>query len=172
MTLTVTPGSASADSYATLAEANTYHTDHGTTLWTGSDALKEQAMRRATVWLDFTYRSLWPGLRTDGRDQALSWPRSAAQDAEGVVIPIDEVPSEIKDAQTESALRELVTPGSLSPDYVASTRVLSVSVGPIKQTFADVGGASSLVPIIGIVDGILGSLLGSLSVGAVTLVRA
>ncbi len=172
MTLTVTPGSASADSYATLAEANTYHTDHGNAAWVGSDAVKEVALRRAVVWVDFEYRSQWPGIRTDGRDQALSWPRSSAFDAEGVPIPVTEVPSEVKDAQMESALREVVETGSLSPDYVGSARVISEAVGPLKTTFADVGGPSALAPVLSIVDGILASLLGVTSRGVVDLVRA
>lgn len=166
MALTTTPGSATADSYATLAETDTYHSDRGNTAWAGTDALKEAALRRAVTWLDSTYLVRFPGYRTDDRDQNLEWPRTNAYDIAGELLAVSEIPIEIKRAQMEAALRELVVPGSLSPDFVAAGAVKSESVGPISQEFFASGGSSSVLPVIHIVDGILAGLIG----GAVVFV--
>ena len=160
MALTVTPGSATADSYATLAEANTYHTDHGTTAWTGTDALKENALRRAVDWLDFTYRTRFSGSRADDRDQNLEWPRDNAYDIADVFIVNTEIPIEIKRAQIEAALRELVAPGSLSPDYTASEQLKSLDVFQVVKREFFGGGENVVLPVLHIVDGILSGLIG------------
>ena len=161
MALVTTPGSLTADSYATLAEANTYHTAQGNTAWTGADALKEGALRRATVWLDSTYRVRFPGYRTDRRLQALEWPRTSAYDAAQQLLGVAEIPIEIKNAQIEAALRELATPGSLSPDFVATGQLKAISVeGAVSQEFFGISGASDVLPVVNIVDGILSGLIG------------
>lgn len=160
MTLVTTPGSATADSYATLAEANTYHSDRGTSAWTGTDAVKEEALRRAVNWLDFTYRTRFPGFRTDDRDQNLEWPRDNAYDVAGVFIVNTEIPIEIKRAQIEAALRELVAPGSLSPDYTASEQLKSLDVFQVVRREFFGGGENAVLPVLHIVDGILSGLIG------------
>ena len=164
MALVTTSGSATADSYYTLAELNAYWSARGNTTWTGSDSVKEAAAIKATVWVDFTYRARFPGQRTEGRaqavPQALEWPRRNAYDRENELIASTVIPIEIKHAQAEAALRELVTPGSLSPDYVASEQVKSESVGPLSTEFFGGGGSSSVLPVVNIIDGILSSLIG------------
>lgn len=74
MTLVSTPGDPNADSYISLADANTYFTARGETTWTGSDSTKENALRRGTTYLDNQYRARWVGL-TVTQIQALEWPR-------------------------------------------------------------------------------------------------
>lgn len=148
--------------YGTLAEALTYHTDRGNADWAAaaSDALRTAALVRATTWLDATYGSRFPGVRTDGRNQELQWPRSGAVDSEDWSIPYDEVPIEVKRATFEAALRELAAPGSLSPDYVASERVKREKVGPLETEYVDSGGgAGDARPVLSIVDDLLFTLL-------------
>ena len=44
-----------AESYVTVAYADNYATAHGLTAWTGTDTVKEVALRKATQYIDTTY---------------------------------------------------------------------------------------------------------------------
>lgn len=127
-------GLANADAFITLAFADAYHTAKGNTTWTGTDALKENAIRRATTYLSNSYT--WKGLRSHGRSQALMWPRAGIWDQEGYGIPSDQIPIEIQNATAEIALRELVTPGAMNPDFVASDLVKKETIGPMSVEYA------------------------------------
>ena len=173
MALTVTPGASNADSYASLAFALAYHAARGNAAWAiGLDADRETALRRATVWLDSTYRAQWPqGYRINGRVQALDWPMSNVRDAAGWYVDYTTIPVEIANATCEAALREYAKPGSLLPDYVQSQAVESATAGPVSVTFKASSGAATIVPILTLVDGILGRLLGGVARGSVAMVR-
>lgn len=161
MTLNVTPGSATADSYASLVQALAYHAAKGNAAWAAStDALREPALRRATTWLEGTYGTRWQGRRANGRLQALDWPRYGVMDRDGWYVDVATIPAEVVNATCEAALRELATPGSLSPDYVASEQVATATAGPVSVTFKAGSGMASVVPILTIADGILARLLG------------
>lgn len=162
MALDATIGGASADTYATLAEAEAYVSTMGLT-FSGDDAAKEQALRRAAVWLDATYRTYWPGQKVNGRSQARDWPRSNAYDHEGNLIASDAIPAEIKNAQIEAATREAANSGSLSPD-VTNEKVLT-TLGPMSWTLTGTG-AKSKRPEVTTVDDILGGLLGPIGSAA------
>src|SRR5262245_49728437 len=128
-----------ADFYGTLAEALVYHNDRGNSAWAAaaSDAIRTAALVRGTQYIDGRYSGRWPGTRTDGRDQPLAWPRTDAEDIEGNEIDEDEVPIEVEHATYEAALRELATPGSLSPDYTASERVVREKVDVLEVQYSD-----------------------------------
>lgn len=173
--------------YGTLAAALSYHSDRGNAAWGAStDQLRTAALVRASVWLDGRYRARFPGVRTGGRAQVLEWPRMPATgtqlygqgrdpwseadedglyastvfDVDGNAISTDAVPAEIETATYEAALRELTSPGSLSPDYVASQRVVSESIGALSVDYADGSGTENDVrPCVTVVDDILSSLI-------------
>jgi len=159
------------DFYGTVAAADAYHAARANTAWAGDEVAKQAALIRASVYIDGRYRkllasgvwqSLFPGVKTEGRGQAREWPRTGAYDYEGNSIPADQVPIEIEQATYEAALRELVEPGSLSPDYVASSTVKRQKVGPIEEEFAvsvGVDGASAVRPVISIIDEMIAPLL-------------
>ena len=173
MTLTVTPGSATADSYASLVAALAYHAAKGNAAWaTATDANREPALRRATAWVDMAYRGRWSGYRVYGRVQALDWPRSGVVDLEGYTVDYLTIPPEVVNATCEAALRELASVGSLTPDYIASQQVKSAAAGPVSVTFKDGSGSASIAPILMVVDGLLARLLGPRSRNTVELVRA
>lgn len=136
MALSVETGSGSptSDALVSLADANTYHTAKGNATWTGDDADKETAIRRATGVLN---GYSWQGVRTNGRSQALAWPRSGVVDREGHGIASTEIPQELIDACCELALRELVTPGTLTPDLIAGNSVKREKVGSLEVEYAD-----------------------------------
>lgn len=127
-------GLSTAESYISVSYANTYHTERGNSTWTGSDTLKEQALRRASQYL--THNFTWLGLPYNGRTQALAWPRKGVVDAEGYDIEETELPYEVKYACAEIALRELVTPGTMSPDVTVADKVKSETVGPLSVEYA------------------------------------
>ena len=159
MTLTVETGtgSASSDAYISVADADTYHAAKGNATWTGTDADKETAIRRATSVLD-GYN--WQGLRTNGRSQALAWPRSGVIDKEGYGIDSDEIPSEIVDACAELALRELVTPGTMTPDVIPGEAIKSLSAGSVSIEYANPSNtASEARPIVSVVGPLIEQFL-------------
>ena len=159
MALIITAGAANSDSYADLATALAYTAARGV-VWTGADADRETALRRATAWVDATYRGRFPGHRLNGRSQALEWPRQSATDAAGEIVESTTIPTEIVNATCEAAARELATPGGLSPDVTPSQSVRMESVGPISVTYAGRSDAEAYKPVLAVVNGILSSLIG------------
>lgn len=154
------PLTVGTDSYISLADAVDYLSAVGKSLAGDADA-QEAALRRATMWVDGTYRARFPGTRTDGRDQLLEWPRTGASDVYGTAIPNDEIPREIVNATAEAAVREATTPGGLMPDVTPGqlrtlTRVGSLGWTPQPGAI----GAAAQKPVILAIDSLLSSLIG------------
>jgi hypothetical protein len=171
MALTVTPGSATADSYVTLSGADSYHAALGNTAWTGTDASKEAALRRATAWVDGCYAGRWPGIPVYARLQALAWPRSYADDTDGNPVDPATIPPEVISATCEAALRELASPGSLSPDVTPGTAKVLTGLGSLSWTpLRSSAGPNDMTPSLTIVDRILAPLVGGAN--TVQVVRA
>jgi hypothetical protein len=108
---------AGAESYISVAEANAYHAARGNTNWaTISTTEAEQALRRATDYIEQVYRLRWQGNRVNST-QSLSWPRAFVQPMDyqfsstafflgGLYyLPADEVPQEVKNACAEMAFK-------------------------------------------------------------------
>lgn len=179
-------GAIDAESYLSVSDANAYHTKNGNSTWTGSDAVKEAALRRATRYLDGRYRSRFLGYRTFAFAQALEWPREAVlmnwlpgsadyaywrgySAGVGIILANNIIPQMLKDATAEAALRELVSPGYLTPDQTPSKRKLSQTIGPISTTYAN---DPMTRPVVTIIDEILAPLLTQTSALSGSLVRA
>lgn len=122
----------------------------------------------ASEYIDGKYRAAFPGSKTGGRSQVREWPRTGAADQDGNELPDDEVPVEIINATYEATYRQIKTPGSLTPDYVASERIQSERVGSLAVTYATsiVMSADDTYPVILTIDMILAPLLGSTSNGS------
>ena len=75
-----------ANSYVTVAYADAYHSDRANTSWTGTDAVKQAALVKATDYINQVYDSLWNGYIVDS-DQPLSWPRYDVENVDSDVIP-------------------------------------------------------------------------------------
>lgn len=176
MALVVTPGSATADSFVSLADCDTYCEAHGLTDWTSvADSPaepKEAALRRATAFLSSAFT--WKGSRTDGRSQALAWPRTDVEDAEGETVAEDAIPVEIVQATCMIAAKELASPGYMSPAVVLADRVKRERVGPIEVEY--MGGAmtpEASRPILTLVEDMVSGLLATGGGGLVgTAVRS
>lgn len=143
MTLVVEDGTglSTAEAYASVVEADAYFSALGNTAWTGSDSVKEIALRKATQYLEATYRGRWRGTKATGT-QALSWPRYDVE-IDGWCLAYDTLPKALKDATCELAVRALSSdliedesePGSISSE--------SVKVGPLEVSTAYTAGKSA-----------------------------
>ena len=156
-------GKSNAESYSSVADCTAYAVARGLSFSASPEEDAEAALRRATAWLDGTYRARFTGQRSNGRDQALQWPRTDATDAEGNDIASDEIPVEIVQATCEAAVRELATPGALSPDVVPGQVIASAAVtGAVSVTYAGGGlGVDGQRTVATVIDDILSSLIGA-----------
>lgn len=140
------------DPAVTTAEADAYAALRGWTDWTGADAVKTAAIRRGQDYIAGIGNGRW----------ATDWDNADAPEA-------------VKNAIIEAARRELVAPGSLAPDFVASRTVTreKKKVGPLEKETEYAGGASaaSARPNIAIIDQLLAGLLAAAGGASVDLLR-
>jgi len=144
MALVVEDGTivADADSYVALADATAYHAALGNSGWTGTDEVKEQALRKATMFVDNRYGARFKGTRVE-KTQSLAWPRSDVADVDGFDVDDDEIPAALKKAVMEAALR-VVQGTDLSPDLERGGDIkrTASAVGPISTEVEYMDGAS------------------------------
>ena len=132
MTLTVEDGTAKTDaeSFISVADADTYFTNRGNATWAAlTTAQKEQALRKATDYMEAMYRARWKGY-VKTATQALAWPRSfvylepfvvGAVGAYPYLVSDTTVPDIVKHACAELAVK--ASAAELAPDLeVAVTR--------------------------------------------------
>lgn len=101
-------GLSNSNSYASVAQADGYFADRGNTEWAAlTTTEKEQALIKATDFLEATYRSAWKGYRVTAT-QALSWPRVDVT-ADSFPIPANIVPLAVTYACAELAIRATTT---------------------------------------------------------------
>ncbi len=124
-------GSATAESFISVADASTYHTARGNAAWAAlaSDTVREQCLRKATDYMEQVYRSRWQGWRKT-EDQALCWPRYDVI-VEGYLVDSDSVPEIVKRACAELALK--ASAADLAPDLTQG--VVREQVGPIAVEY-------------------------------------
>jgi hypothetical protein len=133
MTLVVETGASlsDAESFCSVAAADARRTAFGDgTAW---DALetseKEQALRKATAFMEQRYRQRWRGYKFR-RDQALSWPRVGAE-VDGYVLESNLVPSEVANVCADLALKSLSE--SLNADLTRG--IVREKVGPLETEY-------------------------------------
>jgi hypothetical protein len=193
MSLNATPGDPAADSYFTIAEADTYFTSRGVAAWTGSTAAKEIAARLGTTYLENAYRDRWIGINV-AQTQALAWPRIDGSrgtyglgygfvqgftyplfDINGWQIDPTTVPQQIKNAAMEASLLSLGGT-ALEPSLTRGGQIKSIgkTVGPLRKDIVYMDGAPAIdryTVIEGLLRGLVTSTPGSTS-GNTRLVRA
>lgn len=132
MALIVEDGSivAGAESYITVADATSWHSDRGNAAWAAlTEAQKEQSLRKATDYMLQVYGMRWKGDRVSA-SQALDWPREGVE-VFGFDIDADVVPDAVANACAELALR--AASGDLTPDI--TRRTVREKVGPIEVEY-------------------------------------
>lgn len=167
MSLTVEDGTglSNADSYLSIADADTYHSDRGNSSWTGTDTVKEQYLRKATEYLDRTFDWLGDIKKTT---QSLNWPRDNVEDKQGRDLS-DQVPVIIKNATAELAL-EIIS-SDLDANTTKSDYVKREKVGQLEIEYKD-GSPSSkqFNRVVKMLNGLYSSMLSNSS--SVSLVRS
>lgn len=147
VTIVATPAAANANSYCTLAEANTYHESHpySSTWDAATDDEKNRALVTATRLLDEQYT--WEGEAANDT-QALQWPREAVLDHLQLSY-IDEavIPSRLKDATAEFA-RQVLAGNRMADSDVETQGISSFSAGSVSFSFReDVDASAYVTPV-------------------------
>jgi len=119
-----------ADSYTSVAAADTYHMARGNELWGNADGTtREVALVRACDYLERGYGRLWQGARTT-LEQRLSFPRFGIGNLRST-----EIPSWMIEAQCEAALLELKRPGCLSESWNEGGSLAGEREGEISKSY-------------------------------------
>lgn len=156
--------------YGTVAGADAYHLASGNAAWTGTNDAKLAALVRGSQYADTlalckrkngSVYTRFGGVKAAGRDQLLAWPRIGAYDVDGTPIPDDVVPIEMEHATYEAALRELVQPGYLSPDYVPAQVIKREKVDVLETEYMGAGAVADnpQQPVATLIRGIIAPLL-------------
>ena len=137
LTVETGTGSTTANSYISLADANTYHEDReNPSAWFQAlDADKTRALIIATQFIDETYLGRWLGRRAN-QTQALAWPRIGASDEDGWAIDSTTIPTRLKNALAEAAAAHLSETDGLWPNVSSDNDGITrerVKVGSIEQ---------------------------------------
>lgn len=140
-----TPGSPTANSYATLAEANSYHETHPhASAWAGTEDAKNRALVTATRLLDENFR--WFGWPATSNVQVLGFPRSGLYYRDGWrAIPVTVIPQELKDATSELA-RHLLTSDVTAESDIDTQGITALTAGPVSLQFSGAAKVGSIVP--------------------------
>jgi len=140
------------DPAVSVAEADAYASLRAWIDWTGSDEVKTAALRRGQDYIAGIGNGRWE-----------------------TVWANDDAPSEAKYAIIEAARRELVLPGGLAPDFVATKTVTRErkKVGPLEKELEYAGAttAAAARPDIAIIDQLLAGLLKAAGGASVDLLR-
>jgi hypothetical protein len=141
-TIIATPGDSSANSYASIVEADLFLLEKrvGASAW-DSVADKTAALIMATIQLE---RFPWIGSRASS-DQSLSWPRTGAYGPDGVLIPSDELPAGLVRATIEMAF--WLTQGDRTAIPGGQT-LEQLKAGPIDLKFRDPAGTGGMLDAI------------------------
>lgn len=132
MSIVVEDGSgvANAESYISVAGADTRLAALGMTNWADlTTTEKEQALRRATSFIEGAYRDRWKGTRLL-RAQSLSWPRYGVV-VDGFPVESTVVPVDVANATAELAFRAAA--GDLNADQTRG--IVREKVGPLETEY-------------------------------------
>lgn len=121
-------GVSNADAYAAIATVDAYATARALTAWTGTTAVKEAAIKEATVYLDTSYA--WKGA-IESETQALAWPREGVIDKEG--REVTGLPQRVIDACCELAVMKITAALVTSR---SEAEVQSMTAGAVSITYA------------------------------------
>ena len=122
---------ANADTWISLADADTHFANYGG-YWAGTNEQKEQALRRAALWLSTSIN--WDGSKACTGNM-LAHPRVGLTDCDGNAIATNAIAPQIPLAQLAAASYELRFPGALTPSVTAGKQALKEKVDVIEVTY-------------------------------------
>lgn len=124
-------GKSDAESLASVAAADARAAALGNAAWPVlTTAVKEQRLRKATIFMLQTYRGRWAGLRVH-QTQAQDWPRSWVE-VDGFAVASDIVPSEVVNACIDLAFNTDID--NLNPDL--DRAIIREKVGPLETEYS------------------------------------
>ena len=128
-----------------------------------TDAAIEQAIVRATDWLNSL---TWKGRRRYPRGaskvQGTAFPRVDMTDSEGFSVDYASVPDEVIDACAMVAVLEVAQPGAMKPTVTPGQMIKATSAGPVSVEFMGVRtDAESMRPVLLGVRDLISGLLSS-----------
>lgn len=136
VTVITTIGAANANSYISVVEADTYFEGHlYASQWASATTdTKSAALVYATRTLD--NKITWNGSKVDQvyGNQALQWPRASAYTQDGIYVPSDIIPVEVKNATAELALN-LIKNDLLNQDTGDTLGITEIKVDVINLKF-------------------------------------
>lgn len=135
---------AGADAYVTVAQFKTYHTARGRDYSAYDDTAIEQAIVRATDYLDDRFSFIGEPASTD---RSTEWPRHYAYDRYDDYV--EGVPVEVIEATHEYAFIALSADLIPTPDRDGSGQTVqskSETVGPITESVEYVSGGAFQLP--------------------------
>ena len=167
MTLIVEDGSVVADSntYITVAQFQSYAANQGDIAASEADSDQvEPALIKAAQYLEQKYRLLWAGARVDAT-QSMDWPRRGVSVPDffdpfydnaftpfgfqnTYFIPENEIPDEVKEAQSLLALATFggtsLSSNQLQPSYGRKTKLEKVGSLQVEYMSAEEGGNTNM----------------------------
>lgn len=168
-TVDATVGTSTANSYVTVAEADTYfEASFGRPLWaTATPDNKAVLVINASRSLDSFME--WEGSKTNST-QSMEWPRKDTYDKAGLAYPSDAIPMPIKFAVYELCYHILAN-GGLN---FAEQTVDRVKVGPVDVEFSKGSTDSGIPKFVEFLVSHIGTpiLVGGMSAYTVKLVRS
>lgn len=161
--------------YGTADGFVTYFTERNKDVTPYDDAEINAALIVASEWIDGVYGSTFVGRKTGGFLQENEWPRVNATvfDGEGdfanyYTFPDNTVPTEVIRATYEAAFRQLVSPGTLNPDYTPNKYKRVAIDGAISVEYTQFSNASETILSISNIDMLLYKLLDRSNAGAMS----
>lgn len=132
-----------ANAYASVSYVTGYLNDrmrHSENGWDALTDTKKQAhIIQATDYIERTNVGRWKGQRCSA-DQGLSWPRDNAKSADGFYYSSESIPTLLKQAVAEYAVR--AAGSTLLPDPTeddSGRAILEEQVGPIRTVYGSGG---------------------------------
>ena len=121
-----------ANAYITIAWADAYHADRGNAAWSGADTVKQQAIVRATDYIETRWAGRFKGVQEHLDPlQPLQWPRLNVRDING--LPVLGIPVNLMRATAEYALRALTAQLLPDPDLAQGAIIAErKKIGPIE----------------------------------------
>jgi hypothetical protein len=167
-TIDTTISGASANSYCSIADADSYHETHPyATTWENADSdQKCRALQTATRLLDQWYE--WQGIVADSA-QRLLWPRIGVTGPHGYLEPSDAIPERIEQATAELARQLLDADRTVDSDLEAQG-ITALKAGSVELSFSGMAKTHVIPNAVAAFVGVYGREA-SRSGGAVTIQR-
>lgn len=154
-------GVSGANSYASVAYVDTYHSDRGVATWTGTTNEKQAAIIKATDYITQKYALSFIGYRVYLTESYLDFPRYELYNTlTNVSIDSNIIPECIKQAVAILALEALSS--DLNPSLERGGAIKRTKVDVIEVEYANSAQATTARPAI---DGLLRPILKSSSNG-------